>query len=243
MKHFHLPKPLRGWREFAGEVGVIVLGVLIALICEQIAQSWDWKHKAAAAINDMQSEYGGDDGPQAYTRVSIHDCLDARYSELREAVVTRDGPATRAALATIDLPGRSYDKQAFEGATAAGVIPHVDFARWREIRALYSTVPDLNSLAQSERMLLAELRAISPDADQLDASARFSTLRAIEQLREINNGIESAAYFMMQRPQDAGFSLERAPLNSERQAFASNWGRCMIDPATLKSNESRIYAR
>ena len=29
--HFHLPKPLHGWREFAGEVGVIVLGVLIAL--------------------------------------------------------------------------------------------------------------------------------------------------------------------------------------------------------------------
>jgi hypothetical protein len=29
--HFHLPKPLHGWREFAGEVGIIVLGVLIAL--------------------------------------------------------------------------------------------------------------------------------------------------------------------------------------------------------------------
>jgi hypothetical protein len=29
--HFHLPKPLHGWREFAGEVGIIVIGVLIAL--------------------------------------------------------------------------------------------------------------------------------------------------------------------------------------------------------------------
>ena len=26
-----MPKPLHGWREFAGEVGIIVLGVLIAL--------------------------------------------------------------------------------------------------------------------------------------------------------------------------------------------------------------------
>jgi hypothetical protein len=24
--HFHLRKPLHGWREFAGEVGIIVLG-------------------------------------------------------------------------------------------------------------------------------------------------------------------------------------------------------------------------
>jgi len=29
--HFHLPKPLHGWREFAGEVGIIVIGVLIVL--------------------------------------------------------------------------------------------------------------------------------------------------------------------------------------------------------------------
>lgn len=29
--HFHLPKPLHGWREFVGEVGIIVLGGLIAL--------------------------------------------------------------------------------------------------------------------------------------------------------------------------------------------------------------------
>ena len=32
---FHLPKPLHGWREFAGEVGIIVIGVLIALGAEQ----------------------------------------------------------------------------------------------------------------------------------------------------------------------------------------------------------------
>ncbi|HLY07323.1 MAG TPA: hypothetical protein VKR31_16375 [Rhizomicrobium sp.] len=29
--HFHLPKPLHGWRAIFGEVGFIVFGVLIAL--------------------------------------------------------------------------------------------------------------------------------------------------------------------------------------------------------------------
>ena len=37
--HFHLPKPLHGWREFAGEVGIIVLGVGIALSAEQIVEA------------------------------------------------------------------------------------------------------------------------------------------------------------------------------------------------------------
>jgi hypothetical protein len=36
--HFRLPKPLHGWREFAGEVGIIVVGVLIALAAEQVVQ-------------------------------------------------------------------------------------------------------------------------------------------------------------------------------------------------------------
>ena len=29
--HFHLSKPLHGWPQLAGEIGIIVVGVLIAL--------------------------------------------------------------------------------------------------------------------------------------------------------------------------------------------------------------------
>lgn len=37
--HFHLPKPLHGWRAFVGEVGIIVLGVLIALGGGQLVET------------------------------------------------------------------------------------------------------------------------------------------------------------------------------------------------------------
>ena len=33
-----IPKPIHGWREFAGEVGIIVLGVLIALGAQQLVE-------------------------------------------------------------------------------------------------------------------------------------------------------------------------------------------------------------
>jgi hypothetical protein len=36
--HVHLLEPLHGWRAFAGEVGVIVLGVLIALGAQQLGR-------------------------------------------------------------------------------------------------------------------------------------------------------------------------------------------------------------
>ncbi len=40
---FHLPKPRDGWRVFVGEVGVIVIGVMIALVAQQFAENWQWR--------------------------------------------------------------------------------------------------------------------------------------------------------------------------------------------------------
>jgi hypothetical protein len=40
--HFHMPKPIHGWRQFFGEVGIIVVGVLIALSAEQIVEERTW---------------------------------------------------------------------------------------------------------------------------------------------------------------------------------------------------------
>jgi hypothetical protein len=57
--HFHLPKPLHGWREFAGEVGIIVLGVLVALTAEQFVETLHWRSEARdfrKAINREMSK-------------------------------------------------------------------------------------------------------------------------------------------------------------------------------------------
>lgn len=43
--HVHLAKPLHGWREFVGEVGIIVLGVLIALGAEQVVETLHWRNE------------------------------------------------------------------------------------------------------------------------------------------------------------------------------------------------------
>ena len=54
--HVHLPKPLHGWREFAGEVGIIVLGVLIALAAEALIERANWRQKVKLADMNMRVE-------------------------------------------------------------------------------------------------------------------------------------------------------------------------------------------
>ena len=54
--HVHLPKPLHGWREFAGEVGIIVLGVLIALGAEQVVETIHERHEVDQLRQSLRAE-------------------------------------------------------------------------------------------------------------------------------------------------------------------------------------------
>ena len=54
--HIHPPKPLHGWREFVGEVGVIVIGVLIALSAEQVVDQLHWRHETHLASEALARE-------------------------------------------------------------------------------------------------------------------------------------------------------------------------------------------
>ena len=51
-----MPKPLHGWREFAGELGVIVLGVLIALGLGQFAQACNDRKSTCDARDAIRAE-------------------------------------------------------------------------------------------------------------------------------------------------------------------------------------------
>ena len=54
--HFHLPKPLHGWREFVGEVAIIVIGVLIALGAEQLVEIEHWRHAVRDTDQRMRQD-------------------------------------------------------------------------------------------------------------------------------------------------------------------------------------------
>jgi len=58
--HFHLPKPLHGWREFVGEVAIIVLGVLIALGAEQVVQTVHERGELARILGALRGELADD---------------------------------------------------------------------------------------------------------------------------------------------------------------------------------------
>jgi hypothetical protein len=79
--HFHLPKPLHGWREFAGEVGIIVIGVLIALGAEQLVEAAHWRVEARSFSKAVDHELGRNLGIYAVI-MRQQPCVTRRLAEL-----------------------------------------------------------------------------------------------------------------------------------------------------------------
>lgn len=80
--HVHLPKPLHGWREFAGEVGIIVVGVLIALGAEQVVETIHWRNELAAERASLLQE-ASDSLSGVRARQAQQQCVDHRLAEVQ----------------------------------------------------------------------------------------------------------------------------------------------------------------
>src|SRR4051794_14752599 len=103
-------KPSFDWRKSTRELIIVVLGVLIALLAQQLVQNWEWRQKVRAAEAAMQRELFFDDGPQVYGRAVVHPCLQQRLAAIRTAVDSDDSREELAALiAGVQVDFTSYD--------------------------------------------------------------------------------------------------------------------------------------
>ena len=75
-------KPMHGWRAFWGEVGIIVLGVLIALAAQQIVEAINWRREVAGFRDSVRGEIEINLGSYPY-RAKQKPCVKARLDELQ----------------------------------------------------------------------------------------------------------------------------------------------------------------
>lgn len=79
--HVHLPRPLHGWRAFLGEVGIIVVGILIALGGEQVVEATHWRQQVRLEREALQSEVVGN-LDAVRLRMLLEPCVRVRLREL-----------------------------------------------------------------------------------------------------------------------------------------------------------------
>jgi len=154
--HFHLPKPLHGWREFVGEVGIITIGVLIALGAEQIVETLHWREKvrvATAAINAELNEQLD----QSDEIVRFGKCAGPFVNALEAAIIRHD-KASIGKLHDIQPPfePRPWRSTAWQSAMSTQVADHIPPAELSQDAFMFSSFTDMLGLQNSILGNLAE---------------------------------------------------------------------------------------
>lgn len=186
--HVHLPKPLHGWREFAGEVGIIVIGVLIALTFEQVAEAAHWRSLVADSEAAMRKELSEDDGPQVFQRLAFSPCISAQLDALQQGLVReRDAGVPFHPAVLVVPPYFTWDSDAYRQAMASSTLSHMTTARAYAWSSPYTLMADMDAANVRENGDYAELEMLSATPEHPSEQMRTQLLAAIGRARGDNN--------------------------------------------------------
>jgi hypothetical protein len=232
LMHFHLPKPLHGSREFAGEVGIIVVGVLIALAAEQLVENWRWHERAQEARERLRAEVG-----HVFLLVEerrdVTKCIDKQLDNIEDAILASGAvmkrlPAYREAGLNLSYgdyafvlrtPSRSWPDSAWQGAIAEGVSSHLTTDERRLLPIHYTQMMRASAFNAQDDAASGDLAALSKPL-ALDAGVKASFIRVIEQERLRNLAIGALSTQMMETIHELGY----VPNSADRRAWLESSG-------------------
>jgi hypothetical protein len=182
--HIHVPKHLHSWAGVLKEIGVITVGVLIALALEQMLEDRDWHQKVEAAKAGMEHELFWDNGPQVYQRAAMHPCAVAQLNRIRDAV--EQGKTRQEIGRLIDgywVQFVTYDSLAHQAANDSGLAAHMPEEERNSFDEAYAAMPLMDKTSAQEAGDLARLRALKRTGGPLQQYEEAEVLAGVEALR------------------------------------------------------------
>ncbi len=203
---FHLLKPMHGWRQFGGEVGIIVLGVLIALGAQQLAQNIQQRSEADEARGAVRGELEVNMSRLASRATQKH-CVENRIEEIQALL---DKASSNPSITTPGWVGRPqywsmqtvrWDAVAQSG--RAALLPSDDLA---DYGALYSWMDNINGVMTTEQADWARLRTLE-HMSKLTSEMIFELNATLQDARYSNWRIKR--WMMQMEPTEVSLRLRK----------------------------------
>jgi hypothetical protein len=224
--HFHLPKPLHGWREFAGEVGIIVVGVLIALGAEQVVEEIHWNREVAGAREALGYEIADSVG-QGYEREHIYQCVERRL-DLLAAIVDKAGETGRLPPlgSPASTPFRSWVDATWRTTMAGDAASHFGRRELDIYGVVYVFIQYLQQLSPRELTVWSRLDSVAGPGRAI-ASAEVQSLRYdIAEARLLNRMTTVAGIRLRQAADSAGIHYDHAVVEGYSKTPSSAFPMC-----------------
>lgn len=194
--HVHLPKPLHGWREFAGEVGIIVLGVLIALGAEQIVEALHLRAQMNGERKALYSEARGNIGSVRW-RQRLQPCIDRRLAELNAILHAHSAGRPIILHGKVGRPVSSFmSTTAWQVAVSSQVLVHMSLDEKLDFARAFSSYANLDQALLREQDAWLKLAALDDPA--LLGDSDWSQLRqAYGEANTLNDRIKLITEYVL----------------------------------------------
>jgi len=238
----HKHKPEGNWGEFQKEIGIIVIGVGIALGAEQAVEWWHWKNRVRDATEAMRIELRDDDGPQAYARVAMVNCFAGQLDAIQTAIEAQRPRKEIVALVDFYRPiAPTWDSNARNAVLASDVGSHIPATRMMTWSKPYNFVPSLDKRNAQELENRLALQPTHREGEMLSAGEAEAMLAATARLREDNIGMAGRSLALLRSMRDNGITLEEDQQNYALKALRARFHECVSTPSLTAPRPSRVF--
>jgi hypothetical protein len=213
-------RPLEGWRAFAGEVGVVVLGVLLALGASEVAESIDDRQEAAATRESLANEIR-ESLAVLELRKAAQPCIDKRLKELR-AIVNQWGRT-----GSFETPRWvsqatwfAFDTARFEAAQSAGRLALLPSEEQYRFGLVVESLKTFRDIQKRETDVWSTLRMLQSGPEVLSASDRTAVRVALQDASTLNHFAQISVGQTL--PQAAAFGW-RPDMKRVRERMSLAW--------------------
>ena len=166
----HKPKPVHSWREFASEIGVIIIGILIALSGEQAVEWLHWQTEVRESRDAIQAELAYDLGSRKVRDDEIG-CINRRLDDLQRWHDSYKAGLTL--IPTVPISGPSSRDLVFDAwniAQAGQVAARMPLEERIKYAALYGNLRSFDEKQVADRQVWNALQAFdgAPTLDHGD---------------------------------------------------------------------------
>jgi|SRR5438270_2402892 len=184
--HVRLPKPLHGWRAFAGEIGVIVIGVLIALGAQQLVENMQWNSEVGTFRQSVEHELGRNLG--IYRSVmEARPCATRRLADLERLLADSRAGRQDRLVRPIGRPFMQTQYFSVWDNKGAEVVEHLPRTLRSQFGELYDEFRNNEAVRKNEREVwrsMAQFEQPEP-LDHSDRVRMRELLTRAEQLNEV----------------------------------------------------------
>lgn len=229
-----VPQPPQGWAALRWEVGVVFVGIVLALSAQQLADALYWRGQAAQAKRNIEQELMQHE-KDAYERLAVQPCLKGQLAALMRQLLASHGDwkampmavnmtglsqTTQAARRVFPVayrsPERLWLQDAFETAQANGALNHLSDASVAEYAEIYTRGRTILQLRHQENEAATLLAALAFEA-KLAPAARIELMAARGRIDHSNSYIENSARQAVEKLRDV---LKDVPAERRRAGIA-----------------------